>query len=69
MKRDEKRSAVCPLCGKVFHGYPALSREDHRTFICADCGCKQALRAVGITDEKIEEIIQIVHRYTDGREA
>jgi len=69
MKRDEKRSAVCPLCGKVYHGYPALSREDGKTLLCADCGVRQSLIAIGIADDEIEEIIRIIHRYTDGRES
>ncbi len=67
MKREGKRTAVCPLCGKVYHGVPALSRSDGKTAICSDCGCRQALSVIGISDSEIEEILRIVHRYTDGR--
>ena len=34
------RLAVCPLCGKAYHGVPSLSREDNQTLICPDCGKK-----------------------------
>lgn len=67
MKREEKRTAVCPLCGKVYHGVPALSRADDKTLVCTDCGCRESLQAIGIPDTEIEEIIRIVHRYTDQR--
>ena len=67
MKHEEKRTAVCPLCGKVYHGVPALSRVDNKTPVCQDCGIKESLSAIGIADSEIEEILRIVHRYTDGR--
>ena len=35
---DVIRMAVCPLCGRTYHGAPALSREDNETLICPDCG-------------------------------
>ena len=69
MKREKKRTAVCPRCGQVYHGYPALSREDGITLLCPDCGIRQSMIAIGIADDEIEEIIRIVHRYTDGRES
>ena len=37
---------TCPICGKEYTGYPALSRKDDRTEICPDCGTKEALEAV-----------------------
>ena len=67
MKREGKRTAVCPLCGKVYRGVPALSRVDNQTLVCPDCGIKESLSAIGISDSEIEEILRIVHRYTDGR--
>ena len=66
MKRDERRTAVCPLCGKVYHGVPALSREDNETPVCPDCGVRQALAGLGIKPEEQEEILRIIHRHTDG---
>lgn len=39
-KRDVK---ICPICGKEYTGYPALSRRDNKTHICPDCGLQEAL--------------------------
>ena len=44
MKDNVIRMAVCPLCGRAYHGAPALSREDNETLICPDCGTRQADR-------------------------
>ena len=41
MKDNIIRTAVCPLCGRTYHGAPALSREDNETLICPDCGTRQ----------------------------
>lgn len=32
----------CPNCGRVYSGYPALSRKDNKTEICPDCGTAEA---------------------------
>ncbi len=40
MKDNIIRTAVCPLCGRTYHGAPALSREDNETLICPDCGTR-----------------------------
>lgn len=48
MKNNITRMAVCPLCGRVYHGAPALSREDNETLICPDCGTRQALQSIGV---------------------
>ena len=45
MKYNITRTAVCPLCGRTYHGAPALSREDNETLICPDCGTRQALQS------------------------
>ena len=37
MKDNVIRMAICPLCGRTYHGVPALSREDNKTLICPDC--------------------------------
>ena len=37
MKDNVIRMAVCPLCGRTYHGAPAISREDNETLICPDC--------------------------------
>ena len=36
----------CPNCGKVYSGYPALSRKDNKTEICPDCGTAEALESL-----------------------
>ena len=36
-------TAVCPICGKPYKGYPAISRKDNKTPICPECGTKEAL--------------------------
>jgi len=68
MKSDKQWTAVCPLCGKVYHGVPALSRADNKTPVCPDCGVREALSALGVKPEEQEEILRIIHRYTAGAE-
>ena len=64
MKDNIIRTAVCPLCGRVYHGYPALSRTDNETLICSDCGTRQALESIGVGAEEQERIIETIHRHT-----
>lgn len=66
MKDNEARTAVCPLCGRTYHGYPALSRTDNETPICPDCGTRQALEAIGVEPEEQEQILETIHRHTRG---
>ena len=49
MKDNVIRMAVCPLCGRTYHGAPAISREDNETLICPDCGTRQALQSIGVS--------------------
>ena len=37
---------LCPICGKEYEDYPALSRKDDMTEKCSECGTKEALEAV-----------------------
>ena len=64
MKYNIIRTAVCPLCGRVYHGHPALSRTDNETLICSDCGTRQALESIGVGAEEQERIIETIHRHT-----
>ncbi len=66
MKNNITRMAVCPLCGRVYHGAPALSREDNKTLICPDCGTRQALQSIGVDSAEQEQIIETIHRHTQG---
>lgn len=36
----------CPNCGRMYSGYPALSRKDNKTEICPDCGIAEALESL-----------------------
>ena len=35
--------SIYPICGKLYFGYPALSRTDNKTLICPDCGVAEAI--------------------------
>ncbi len=63
MKNEQRRPAVCPLCGATYTGHPALSRTDDETLICPDCGTREALKSIGVSDDEIEEIIDTIHRH------
>ena len=64
MKDNVIRMAVCPLCGRTYHGVPALSRTDNETLIGPDCGTRQALQAIGVEAAEQEQIIETIHRHT-----
>lgn len=34
---------ICPICGREYTEYPALSRKDNKTEICPECGVNEAL--------------------------
>ena len=34
---------ICPICGKEYEGYPAISRKDNKTEICSVCGTIEGL--------------------------
>ena len=59
---DVIRMAGCPLCGRAYHGAPALSREDNETLICPDCGTREALESIGVGGEEQEQILEAIHR-------
>ena len=65
MKNNVVRTAVCPLCGRLYHGHPALSRTDNETLICPDCGTRQALQSIGVDPDEQERILETIHRHTD----
>lgn len=66
-RNTERRSAVCPMCGKTYTEYPALSREDNETLICPDCGIRQALDSIGVKPIEQNEILGIIHRHSANR--
>ena len=58
MKTDEKRTALCPKCGQEYFGRPALSRFFPDTFVCPDCGTREALDSIGICKAEQDEILE-----------
>ena len=64
MKNNIARTAVCPLCGRLYHEHPALSRTDNETLICPDCGTRQALQSIGVDPKEQERIIETIHQHT-----
>ena len=40
---DTEKTRICPICGREYTDYPALSRRDNATEICPDCGVDEAL--------------------------
>ena len=60
------RISVCPRCGQAFREHPALSRLDNETLICPDCGTRQALQSIGVDSAEQEQIIETIHRHTQG---
>ena len=63
MKQNEEiRFGVCPRCGQDYTGHPALSRADNETLICPDCGTREALATIGISEEEQEKILQVLHK-------
>lgn len=58
---------ACPKCGQAYSGHPALSRLDNETLICPDCGTREALATMGISEEEQDEILQVLHRMITNR--
>ena len=53
----ENKTRICPVCGKTYRDYPALSRKDSRTEICPQCGISEALEDAGIGSWTKKEIL------------
>lgn len=63
MKESRIDPRVCPRCGAVYAKPPALSRLDNQTYICPDCGTREALAAMGLSPEEQEKILEIIHAH------
>ena len=63
MKTEELKKRVCPKCGQVFHGHPAISRENSEMLLCADCGTRESLTSIGIDEAEQEKILEVIHRH------
>lgn len=58
---DEPGISVCPRCGKTYTEPPAISRADNETPICPDCGTREALESIGVSEEEQEQILFTIH--------
>lgn len=54
---------VCPKCGRLYKGHPALSREDNETLICPECGARESLMDLGCDQDQIDHIIATIKKY------
>ena len=62
MSSDERnRIKTCPRCGQSYTGYPAVSRNGLGD-ICPACGQREALEAMGMRAEKVEEMVAEIQR-------
>ena len=68
MKQDSNQPRTCPICGRKYTEWPALSRVDNQTQICPDCGTRQALSSIGVSNDETEEILRIIHRNDGGQQ-
>ena len=68
MKTETSKTRVCPICGKAYTEHPALSRTDGETFICSDCGTRQALDSIGVAGAEQDKILNTIHRFQNARE-
>lgn len=61
MKTVSAHITIYPRCGRTYHGLPALSRVDNKTLICPDCGTREALATLGVSEEEQESILDAIH--------
>lgn len=52
---------ICPKCGKAYTAPSALSRGDNKTYICPDCGTREALSSMGVSPAEQDMILGRIH--------
>lgn len=62
MKTTVSETRTCPKCGKEYKATPAISRVDNVTPICPECGIKESLDSLGISEEEQNKIISSIPR-------
>lgn len=67
MKTNDKGTKICPKCGKAYHGYPAISRDDNTTPICPVCGTREALESMGIPKKEQERILNSIPKIDEEK--
>ena len=55
---------TCSHCGARYGRVPALSRKYPNTYICPDCGTREALESIDVSADEQEKIISIIHNKT-----
>jgi len=65
MKTTKRTVNACPKCGGNYTARPALSREDNKTYICPQCGTREALEVVGASEEEIQRILEKIYNNED----
>lgn len=63
MLQEYYKRHQCQRCGQIYHAQPALSRSDNHTYICPDCGTREALESMGIEQTEQEKILKVIHKY------
>ena len=58
----------CPVCGRIYQNYPAISRRDNHTEICPQCGLREALEDFGMPAEEAEIIIEEMSNIGVGKD-
>ena len=56
------KTRVCPVCGKEYSDYPAISRRDNKTEICPLCGIDEAIddaHDINLSKEKIHHLVDL----------
>jgi len=66
MKEEITAISVCSRCDRTYIGHPAISREDGKTLICPDCGIREALESMGVSEAEQEMILDTIHRHAVG---
>ena len=67
MKQMMITERICPICNKAYTEPPALSRTDNESLICPDCGTRQALESIGVSETEQNEILRTIHRFQNAR--
>ena len=53
---------ICPRCGRMYAGRPAMARDNSGP-ICPDCGTREALASIGVDALEQKRILDIIHQH------